>query len=204
MSLRVVSSGFPISTAIATPLPVMVQGGEVAILEGKAVPAIWSGPHGYSPNNDRQVTSHDPGTSWDADDSEYLGYIGYKGAGATAADNGLITAYDQAAFAKEFPTARPGLLYGIVYVAWGNSYAYICDMYNASDTSTKEYRDRESWAYDSGSFCRTRMFEPKTNSGGMWDITFAKPIPFYLGLRVSYDNGNSCIYFLYSLDPAFA
>ena len=149
--------------------------------------ALWSGPHGYSPNNDRQVTSQDPGTQW------------VDGSGATAADAGLLTEAQWAAFRAEFPTAVPGYLHGLVYVAWGNSYAYICDMYNVSDTSTKEYKDRADWAYNSKHFCMKRLFEPKTSSGGLWAINFAKPIPFYLGLRVSYDNGSSCVYFLYTM-----
>jgi len=192
MGIKIVSPGFPKSTAIATPMPVMIQGGEVAILEGKAVPAIWAGPYGYSPSKERQVTSTDPGHNW------------VEGCpGILAADAGLETEADKQLFLDEFPTARPGLLYGIVFISWGNAYSYICDMYGADTASTKEYKDREDWAYNSGYFCRKRLFEPKTSSGGMWDITFAKPIPFYLGLRVSYDNGSSCVYFLYSLDPSF-
>lgn len=178
--------------SMPVPLPVNVMGGEVAILAGAEVPAIWSGPHGYSPNNDRQITLTDPGHKW---------VDGYPG--TLAADRDLVNPGDRKLFLTEFPTARPGWLYGIVYVSWGSGYAYLCDMYNASDTSTKEYKDRQEWAYDSGSFCRKRLFEPKSGQG-MWDISFAKPIPFYLGLRVSYDNGSSNIYCLYALDPAFA
>lgn len=162
------------------------EGGGAAIAPAP-VSAIWSGPHGYLPNNDRQVTAQNPGTTW------------VDASGATAADAGLVTDAQWTSFRAEFPTAVPGLLYGIVIVAWGNSYAYIGDMYNSSDTTTKEYRDRESWAYGSGNFCLNRIFESKTQAGGLWPISFAKPIPFYLGLRVTYDNGSSMIYFLYTL-----
>lgn len=193
--LKIISPG-GVSTAIVVPLPVTVQGGEVAILEGKPTPAIWAGPKGYADVNDRQVTTHDPGTRWDT------------GAGATASDAakaaGEWSTANREAFLNEFPDARPGLLYGIIYVCWGNSYGTIDDMYGPATTATKCYRDRQSWAYDSDYFSLGKMFEPKTSSGGMWQITFPKPIPFHLGLRVSYDNGIARYYFLYSLDPSFA
>jgi len=184
------------AAGIITPLPVTVQGGKLAILEGVPVPAVWSGPHGYYEVNDRQVTTINPGVAWK------------DGSGATASDAvkaaGEWSDANKDAFLAEFPDARPGLLYGIIYVAWGNSYGTIDDMYNTDTTTTKCYRDRQSWAYDSGYFSMGKLFEPKTSSGGMWQITFPKPIPFHLGLRVSYDNGVARYYFCYSLDPAFA
>ena len=178
------------------PLPVMVQGGQVAILGGEEVASVWAGPKGYYEVNDRQVTTTDPGTTW------------IDGDGATASDEakaaGKWTADTKSRFQKEFPDARPGLLYGIIYVAWGNSYGTIDDMYASDVTATKCYRDRADWAYDSHYFSLGKLFEPKTSSGGMWQITFPKPIPFHLGLRVSYDNGVARYYFIYSLDPDFA
>lgn len=156
--------------------------------------AIWSGPHGgnsdCSPDY-RQVTDTDPGTTWVA---------GYPG--ALAADAGLLTDAQWASFRTEFPTAIPGWLHGILYISWGNSYAYVDDMYNSSPTSTKCYRDRESWAYSSNYFSMKKLLYPRVSTGGMWWVGFAKPIPFYLGLRVSYDNGSCFMYFLYTLRGA--
>ena len=197
MTVKITSIGMPASTAIATPLPVVVQGGEIAVLEGVPVSSVWAGPKGYHEVNDRQVTATNPGTAYVA------------GAGATASDAVKAGAdwdddTNRADFLAEFPNARPGVLYGIIYVAWGNSYGTIEDMYGPDTTSTKAYRDRESWAYDSNYFSLGKMFEPKTSSGGLWQITFPKPIPFHLGLRVSYDNGVARYYFCYSLDPSFA
>ncbi len=178
------------------PLPVTIIGGEVAILGGAEVPAIWGGPYGYNPNNQRQVTTTDPGASW------------VDGDGAVASDEaraaGGWNADRKARFLAEFPTARPGLLYGVVISSWGGSvYTYICDMYGPDTTSTKEYRDRQDWAYNSKYFNMKRLFEPKFGTG-MWQINFVRAIPFHLGLRISYDNGSSSVWFLYSLDPAFA
>ncbi len=196
MTVKIISPGFSTPTTIATPLPVMVQGGEVRVLEGAPVASVWAGPKGYYEVNDRQVTDTDPSTTYVAGD------------GATASDEvkaaGTWTQAQIDRFQAEFPTARPGLLYGIIYVAWGNSYGTIEDMYHSDTTSTRSYRDRQSWAYDSGSFSLGKLFEPKTSSGGMWQITFPKPVPFHLGLRVSYDNGVARYYFCYSLDPQFA
>ncbi len=198
MTVRIITGGAPSPAAQVSPLPVTVQGGELRILEGAPVSAVWAGPKGYFEVNDRQVTTQDPGVTWVA------------GAGATASDAVKAGANwadgtNRATFLAEFPTARPGLLYGIIYVAWGNSYGTIEDMYNTRGTTdTRSYRDRLDWAYDSGSFSLGKMFEPKTSSGGMWQITFPKPIPFHLGLRVAYDNGVARYYFCYSLDPSFA
>lgn len=155
--------------------------------------AIWSGPHGgdaeCSPAY-RQVTSTNPGVT----------YVDLSG--ATAADSGLTTDAQWASFRAEFPTAVPGYLHGILFVSWGNSYAYIDDMYAADATSTKCYRDRASWAYTSNYFSRKKLLYPRTTTGGIYPISFAKPIPFYLGLRVSYDNGSCYMYFLYTLRGA--
>lgn len=184
-------------TAIITPLPVTVQGGSLRILEGVPVPSTWAGPKGYYEVNDRQVTQIDPGHNWVA---------GYPGALASddAKVAGVWTDAQKTLFRAEFPTARPGLLYGIIYVAWGNSYGTIEDMYGPDTKSTKSYRDRFDWAYNSNYFSLGKLFEPKTSNGGMWQITFPKPIPFHLGLRVSYDNGVARYYFSYALDPEFA
>ena len=197
MSEKILSAGAPPPAAQISPLPVTVSGGQLRVLEGAPVPAVWAGPKGYAEVNDRQVTPTDPSHVWVA---------GAPGAVASDAAKvaGSWTVAQKALFLTEFPTARPGLLYGIIYVCWGNSYGTIDDMYGPDTSSTKTYRDRQSWAYDSHYFSLGKMFEPKTSSGGMWQITFPKPIPFHLGLRVSYDNGIARYYFLYSLDPAFA
>ncbi len=196
MGVNVISGGAPSPAAQVSPLPVNVTGGSINLIEGAPVAAVWAGPKGYYEVNDRQVTSQDPGTAYVAGD------------GATASDEakaaGTWTQAQIDRFQAEFPNARPGLLYGIIYVAWGNSYGTIEDMYHSDTTSTRSYRDRQSWAYDSGSFSLGKLFEPKTSSGGMWQITFPKPVPFHIGLRVSYDNGVARYYFCYSLDPQFA
>jgi len=202
MSVKIITGGAPSPAAQVSPLPVTVQGGELAILEGAPVAAIWRGPRGYYEVNNRQVTEDNPGDS----SARFNWVAGAPGAVVSDAVKvaGTWTAAQKEAFLAEFPNARPGLLYGIIYVAWGNSYGTIDDMYSTSISATKCYRDRESWAYTSGAFSLGKIFEPKTSSGGMWQITFPKPIPFHLGLRVSYDNGVARYYFCYSLDPAFA
>lgn len=190
------------ASAIVTPMPVNVMGGNIKILEGVPVPSVWAGPKGYYEVNDRQVTTDNPGDS----NAQFTWTAGAPGAVVSDAVKiaGTWTDAQKATFLTDFPNARPGLLYGIIYVAWGNSYGTIDDMYSTSITATKCYRDRESWAYTSGAFSLGKMFEPKTSSGGMWQITFPRPIPFHLGLRVSYDNGVARYYFCYSLDPDFA
>ncbi|KKN26606.1 hypothetical protein LCGC14_0872990 [marine sediment metagenome] len=197
MTVKIITGGAPTPAAQISPLPVNVTGGSINVIEGVPVASVWVGPRGYYEVNNRQVTTDNPGVAW----------IG--GDGATASDEvkaaGTWTDAQKTRFLAEFPDARPGLLYGIIYVAWGNSYGTIEDMYNTRGvTDTRSYRDRLSWAYDSGSFSLGKMFEPKTSSGGLWQITFPKPIPFHLGLRVSYDNGVARYYFCYSLDPDFA
>lgn len=199
MSEKILSPGAPPPTAQISPLPVTVQGGALRILEGAPVPAVWSGPWGYYPDNVKQVTS---------DAVTISSVTATADAGATASDvarlAGEWSVANKAAFLAGFVGARPGLLYGIVMVSRGNGWSWIDDMYNASETSSKVYRPREDWAYESGSFSMKKIFEPRTPAAGMWNITFPKPIPFHLGLRISQDNGNISIYFLYSLDPAFA
>lgn len=197
MGVKIITGGSPSPAAQVSPLPVNVTGGSINLIEGAPVTAVWDGPFGYADVNDRQVTSADPGTTWVA---------GAPGAVVSDAVKiaGTWTEAQKTTFQLEFPTARPGLLYGIIYVAWGNSYGTIDDMYGPSTTSTKTYRDRESWAYTSDYFSLGKIFEPKTSSGGMWPIIFPKPIPFHLGLRVSYDNGVARYYFCYALDPDFA
>ncbi len=197
MSEKILSGGSPSPAAQVSPLPVQVMGGQLKVLAGEPVRGLWAGPKGYFEVNDRQVTPTDPGHVWVPNSPGALASDAAKVAG-TWPDA------QKALFLAEFPTARPGLLYGIIYVAWGNSYGTIDDMYGPSTTSTKAYRDRQSWAYDSDYFSLGKLFEPKTSSGGMWQITFPKPIPFHLGLRVSYDNGVARYYFSYALDPDFA
>lgn len=197
MGLQITSFGAPSVAAVISPMPVNVTGGNINIIEGAPVTALWAGPKGYADVNDRQVTTDNPGVTW------------VDASGATASDAakvaGTWSSANRTAFLAEFPDARPGLLYGIIYVCWGNSYGTIEDMYNTRGiTDTRAYRDRESWAYTSGSFSLGKLFEPKTSSGGMWQITFPKPVPFHLGLRVSYDNGVARYYFCYALDPDFA
>ena len=191
--------GGPGSVSIVTPLPVTVSGGELRILEGVPVPAVWSGPWGYYPDNVKQVTS---------DAITVSSVTATADAGSTASDvaraSGEWSEANKAAFQAGFAGARPGLLYGIVMVSRGNGWSWIDDMYNASPSSSKVYRERVDWAYESGSFSMKKIFEPRVPGAGMWNITFPKPIPFHLGLRISQDNGNISIYFLYSLDPSFA
>ncbi|KKN71816.1 hypothetical protein LCGC14_0416700 [marine sediment metagenome] len=196
MGVKIISGGAPSPAAQISPLPVQVTGGNINVLEGAPVAAVWAGPKGYYEVNDRQVTTTNPGTT----------FVDLSGATASDAAKaaGEWSVANRTAFLAEFPDARPGLLYGIIYVAWGNSYGTIEDMYNFDTTSTRSYRDRQSWAYTSGSFSLGKLFEPKTSSGGMWQITFPKPVPFHMGLRVSYDNGVARYYFCYSLDPSFA
>lgn len=197
MSEKILSGGQPSPAAQISPLPVQVMGGELKVLEGEPVAGLWVGPRGYYEVNNRQVTTVDPNATWiDGDSAD---------ASDEAKAAGSWTEDQKARFLREFPDARPGLLYGIIYVAWGNSYGTIDDMYNTRGISdTRCYRDRESWAVNSGQFSLGKLFEPKTSSGGMWQITFPKPIPFHLGLRVSYDNGVARYYFSYALDPDFA
>ena len=149
--------------------------------------AIWAGPCGghsdCSPQY-RQVTDDDPGHNYIA------------GAGITAARAGEP---DSADFIAEFPDAKPGLLHGILYISWGYSYATIYDMYSADERSTRAYSDASSYTYSNNYIYVKKLLLPKVSTGGMWYIPFAKPIPFYLGLRVGYDNGSCFMYFLYSL-----
>lgn len=187
-------------TAIITPMPVTVQGGELRILEGVPVATTWSGPYGYNApyprNRYQQITTDDPGVTW------------VDGDGATASDEAKVagewTDAQKTRFETEFPTARPGLLYGIYFISFGNERATIDDMYNSDTNNTKVYRDRFSWAYTSKFFSLGTLFEPRVTTGGMWEITFPKPIPFHIGLRVSWDSGSGYLYFLHSLDPSFA
>jgi len=122
MTVKIINGGMPSPAAQVSPLPVQVMGGELAVLEGAPVPAIWAGPKGYYEVNDRQVTTTAPGTTW------------VDASGATASDAakaaGEWSTANREAFLAEFPDARPGLLYGIIYVAWGNSYGTIDDMYS--------------------------------------------------------------------------
>lgn len=71
MGVKLLSAGFATPTAIATPLPVMVQGGEVRVVEGVAVPVYWSNPMGHLKSR-RQITTQDPGANYiDGTEAEY-------------------------------------------------------------------------------------------------------------------------------------
>jgi len=200
MSLKIVSPGGVVSEII-TPLPVMIQGGEVAILEGAPVATVWSGPFGlrapYPRAGYRQITPTNPTPTWVTGSP-----------GATASDEAKVaggwTEAQKALFLTEFPDARPGLLYGMVFISKGNNMAAIDDMYSSNKDSITVRRDRSASHYSSGYFSLGKLFEPESGSGGIWMITFPKPIPFHIGLRVSWDNGAGHYYFLHSLDPAFA
>jgi len=188
------TGGQPAPAAQISPLPVQVMGGELKVLEGAPVTAVWSGPHGSYQSN-RQVTPTDPRSSWIAG-AGWDASVAAKAAGEWSDAN-------KTAFQLEFPGARPGLLYGIIYVSWGSSNIQIHGMYSSDKTSYKKYEYQEDWAYDSGFLSLGKIFEPRSSTG-MWPITFPKPIPFHIGLRIPVDNGCSGIYFCYSLDPAFA
>lgn len=149
--------------------------------------ALWVGPRGGHSDchpEHRMVTEDDPGHNW------------IDGRGITAARAGEPDSQD---FKDEFPDAKPGLLHGILYISWGYSYATVYDMYSSSYESTKAYPDESSYTYSNDYIYVKKLLQPKVSSGGMWWLGFSKPIPFYLGLRVGYDNGSCMMYFLYTL-----
>ena len=197
MGHKIISIGASVAETIS-PLPVTIMGGEVAILAGAEVPAIWSGPWGYYPDNVKQVTS---------DAVAISSVTATADAGATASDtafdDGEWTVAGRLAFLNEFPLARPGLLYGMLFLSTGNNHAMVEDMYSTSQSSITVRRNRNASDYHGNYFSTRKLFEPKVSQGGLWMITFPKPIPFHLGLRVGWDNGQGWYYFLYSLDPSF-
>lgn len=160
----------------------------IAPVSAKPVKAIWSGPHGghsdCSGTNYRKVTDQDPGHNYIA------------GAGITAA---RANEPDSSDFLDEFPDAIPGLLYAILFHSFGYSYGTVYDMYDDDTRSTRAYAEASSYTYSNKYIYVKKLWQPKVSTGGMWMLSFAKPIPFYLGLRVGFDNGSCYMYFLYSL-----
>lgn len=201
MTLKIVSPG-GISAAIVTPLPVTVQGGEVRIAEGVPLATVWSGPWGlrapYPRANMRQVTSQNPGNTW------------VDGDGGVASDEafaaGEWTAAQKLRFATEFADARPGILYGMLFQSKGSAgnAVNLEDMYSSSQSSITVRRNRRASDYQGNYFSMRQLLALWVAGGGLWMITFPKPIQFHLGLRAAWDNGQGWYYFLYSLDPSFA
>lgn len=173
MTVKIISLGAPSVAQQISPLPVVIQGGEVRIVEGVPVTVYWSEPMGHLKSR-RQITTQDPGANY-IDGTE-------------------------AEFENEFPDAAPGRLHGLYLVSTGNWRVDIDDMYCASESVTYAYYDASDYTYSKGYFSHGELFAPQMATSGIYIVNFAKPIPFKVGLRVSWDSGSGYLYALWSLD----